>query len=216
MAQSNLTSLYADLQRLGQNGDYDRAIKVVNKILQEAPEDETAFRCKMVCYIQLGKFEEALTAIRKNAKLASSVIFEKAYCEYRLNRTNEALKTLDSAHKDDDRICELRGQVLYRLEKYDECFEIYRGLLKNTEDDFEEERETNLSAVMASMQLWGDTDVEDAGMREDTYELCYNSACLLLGKGLYVEAEKKLKKAEDVRPHDIILAKQTNIAYAGS
>ena len=33
-------------------------------------------------------------------------------------------------------------------------------------------------------------------MREDTYELCYNSACLLLGKGLYEEAEKKLKKAE--------------------
>ena len=38
--------------------------------------------------------------------------FEKAYCEYRLNRTNEALKTLDSADGSDDRICELRGQVV--------------------------------------------------------------------------------------------------------
>ena len=37
---------------------------------------------------------------------------------------------------------------------------------------------------------------EDAGMREDTYELCYNAACLLLGKGLYEEAEGKLKRAE--------------------
>ncbi|KAK2187665.1 hypothetical protein NP493_158g04070 [Ridgeia piscesae] len=198
MAQSILPGLFADLQRLGQNGQYDRAIKVVNKILQESPEDETAFTCKIVCFIQLGKFEEALAAIRKNAKLASCVVFEKAYCEYRLNRTNEALKTLDSSDKSDDRISELRGQVLYRLEKYDECFDIYRGLLKNTEDDFEEERETNLSAVMAAMQLWGGTDVEDAGMREDTYELCYNAACLLLGKGLYEEAEGKLKRAEEL------------------
>ena len=31
MAQLNLTSLFADLQRLGQNGHFDRAIKVVNK-----------------------------------------------------------------------------------------------------------------------------------------------------------------------------------------
>ena len=27
------------------------------------------------------------------------------------------------------------------------------------QDDFEEERETNLSAVMAAMQLWGGTDM---------------------------------------------------------
>ena len=33
-------------------------------------------------------------------------------------------------------------------------------------------------------------------MREDTYELCYNAACLLLGKGLYEEAEGRLKRAE--------------------
>ena len=39
-------------------------------VLQESPEDETAFTCKIVCFIQLGKFEEALAAIRKNAKLA--------------------------------------------------------------------------------------------------------------------------------------------------
>ena len=45
----------------------------------------------------------------------SCVVFEKAYCEYRLNRTNEALKTLDSSDKDDDRISELRGQVVSTL-----------------------------------------------------------------------------------------------------
>lgn len=33
-------------------------------------------------------------------------------------------------------------------------------------------------------------------MREDTYELCYNKACVLIKNGQYVEAEKKLKQCE--------------------
>lgn len=31
-----------------------------------------------------------------------------------------------------------------------------------------------------------------------TYELCYNSACLLISKQKYEEAEEKLKKAEEM------------------
>ncbi len=42
---------------------------------------------------------------------------------------------------------ELRAQVLYRLERYEECFSLYRELIRNTSDDFEMERLTNLSAV---------------------------------------------------------------------
>lgn len=33
-------------------------------------------------------------------------------------------------------------------------------------------------------------------LREHTFELTYNAACQLVGKGLYTEAEKKLKAAE--------------------
>lgn len=33
-------------------------------------------------------------------------------------------------------------------------------------------------------------------LREDTYELCYNKACLLVQSGQYSEAEKKLKQCE--------------------
>ena len=33
-------------------------------------------------------------------------------------------------------------------------------------------------------------------MREDTYELCYNSACLSLGQNDIETAQEKLKKAE--------------------
>lgn len=36
------------------------------------------------------------------------------------------------------------------------------------------------------------------GLREDTYELCYNSACALAGKAQYGEAEKKLRASEKI------------------
>lgn len=35
-------------------------------------------------------------------------------------------------------------------------------------------------------------------LREDTYELCYNSACALAGKAQYSEAEKKLRASETI------------------
>ena len=37
---------------------------------------------------------------------------------------------------------------------------------------------------------------DELGLREDTYELCYNSACLSLGENDIEAAEEKLKKAE--------------------
>jgi len=39
-------------------------------------------------------------------------LFEKAYCEYRLNRTEDALATIESAEKPDYRLQELHGQVV--------------------------------------------------------------------------------------------------------
>ncbi|CAG2065061.1 unnamed protein product, partial [Timema podura] len=116
------------------------------------------------------------------------LVFEKAYCQYRLNQPQEALKTLDlvltlslklkelkaqilyrlerfyrlnqpqEALKTLDlvltlslKLKELKAQILYRLERYEECFDVYRDIIKNSNDDYEEERETNLSAVIANM-----------------------------------------------------------------
>lgn len=48
---------------------------------------------------------------------------------------------------------------LYRTEQYGECFDVYRDLVKNTQDEFEEERETNFASVLAALQTWGLEDV---------------------------------------------------------
>lgn len=120
------------------------------------PEDATAAHCKAVCLIQTSKFQEAVQFIER-FKL-NDLVFEKAYSEYRLNVPEKALKTIDSANLPSPlppKLKELRAQVLYRLERFEECFEVYRDIIKNSDDDYDDERTTNLSAVVANLALQG-------------------------------------------------------------
>ena len=47
-----------------------------------------------------------------NHEFDRQLVFEKAYCEYRQNRPEEALKTIKSAEELDSRLKELLGQVV--------------------------------------------------------------------------------------------------------
>lgn len=42
----------------------------------------------------------------------SDLMFEKAYCQYRLNKVPESLKTLRNITEPDDKVKELLGQVV--------------------------------------------------------------------------------------------------------
>ena len=48
----------------------------------------------------------------------SALLFEKAYCEYRLNRTQEALATLRGGGDLDNRCKELLGQVVSLIREF--------------------------------------------------------------------------------------------------
>lgn len=154
-----------------------------------ASDDPTALHCKIVCLIQVSKFDEALKFIDKNKLLLP---FEKAYCEYRQQQPEKSLATIDTCNISPMPINlkELRAQVLYRLEQFDESLELYKDLMKNTSDDFDEERKTNLSAVAANVKD------EFPNLPEDTYEMCFNSSCNLSSRNKFSEAEKKLKLSE--------------------
>uniref|UniRef100_A0A7N6BDC4 Signal recognition particle subunit SRP72 n=1 Tax=Anabas testudineus TaxID=64144 RepID=A0A7N6BDC4_ANATE len=193
----SVASLWTEVNRCGQNGDYTRALKALTKILHENRDDVTALHCKIVCLIQNGSFKEALNVMNTHSKvLGSEVVFEKAYCEYRLNRVESALKTIEGAPEQTDKLKELYGQVLYRLERYNECKSVYTDLIRNSQDEYEEERKTNLAAVVAAMSQWESTPLEDLGLPDSTYELCYNAACTLIGQGQLTEAFNKLRQAE--------------------
>ncbi|XP_054887152.1 signal recognition particle subunit SRP72-like [Poeciliopsis prolifica] len=195
----SVASLWTEVNRCGQNGDYTRALKALSKILHENRDDVTALHCKIVCLVQNGSFKEALNVMNTHTKvLGSEVVFEKAYCEYRLNRVESALKTIENAPDQTDKLKELYGQVLYRLERYDECKTIYTNLIRNSQDEYEEERKTNLAAVVAAMSQWEKAPMEDLGLSESTYELCYNTACTLIGQGQLTEAFNTLRQAEEL------------------
>uniref|UniRef100_A0A3Q1GF18 Signal recognition particle subunit SRP72 n=1 Tax=Acanthochromis polyacanthus TaxID=80966 RepID=A0A3Q1GF18_9TELE len=196
---ASVASLWTEVNRCGQNGDFTRALKALTKILHENRDDVTALHCKVVCLIQNGSFKEALNVMNTHAKvLSSEVVFEKAYCEYRLNRVESSLKTIEGAPEQTDKLKELYGQVLYRLERYDECKSVYTDLIRNSQDEYEEERKTNLAAVVATMSQWEKAPMEDLGLPESTYELCYNAACALIGQGQLTEALNKLRQAEEL------------------
>uniref|UniRef100_A0A1A8G3P3 Signal recognition particle subunit SRP72 n=1 Tax=Nothobranchius korthausae TaxID=1143690 RepID=A0A1A8G3P3_9TELE len=194
-----VASLWTEVNRCGQSGDYTRALKALTKILHESRDDVTALHCKVVCLVQTGSFKEALNVMNTHSKLlGSDVVFEKAYCEYRLNRVESSLKTIESAPEQTDKLKELYGQVLYRLERYEECRSVYTDLIRNSQDEYEEERKTNLAAVVAAMSQWEKASMEDLGLPESTYELCYNTACALIGQGQLTEAFNKLRQAEEL------------------
>ncbi len=92
--------------------------------------EKKAFHCKVVALIHLDKFDEAYTSIERNPD-ASDLIFEKAYCEYRMNKLTEAYETLSKCKEMGNKEKELLAQVTYRLEKYEESYDAYRDLIKN-------------------------------------------------------------------------------------
>ncbi|KAK4871554.1 hypothetical protein RN001_015678 [Aquatica leii] len=193
--EKSISTAYVELHRFGQNGEYDRGLKVANRILQLSPQEEKAFHCKIVCLIHLSKFNEALQMIHKFQGLSKNLFFEKAYCQYRLNQNKEALATVEQVEELDYRLKELKAQILYRLESFNDALIMYQDIIKNTHDDYADERETNLTAVVTQLQE-SNVKTNVVSSRSDTYELCYNWACILIEKGQYSDAEKKLKLCE--------------------
>ncbi|XP_041976354.1 signal recognition particle subunit SRP72 [Aricia agestis] len=201
----NLVQAYVELNKFCQSGEYERALKSSGKILQIAPNEQKAFHCKVICFIQLHNFKEALSVLcnPKNAALASDLHFEKAYAQYRLNCPKDALETVDAAPELTPALKELRAQILYRLEQYQDCYNLYRDIVKNTTDDYEDERKANMAAVVANLaSLNQSSDLPQ--FEESTYELSYNTGTTLAMKGKYNEALPVLKRAEQTCSESVL------------
>lgn len=73
--------------------------------------------------------------------------------------------------------------------------------MKNSDDDYDEERRTNLSACVAALSFEEGRCPEkvDSSHDEATYELMYNKATTLTALGEYQKALTLLKKSEGNR-----------------
>uniref|UniRef100_H2ZNQ5 Signal recognition particle subunit SRP72 n=1 Tax=Ciona savignyi TaxID=51511 RepID=H2ZNQ5_CIOSA len=201
---TNMTVLYGELNKFINVSDYKQALKAANKIIhtKEGKEDTEAMHCKAVCMMQMSQFAEALKFIEgapeiKDAYPFSLLVFEKAYCQYRLLQTEDALDTINQVKSPDLRLLELKAQVLYKLGQYSASLALYKNLIKEFSDEFEEERMTNISAVHAALSAFDGVKTE-LGFKVESYEQLYNKGCWLLGHNRVVEAQKVLVQAEEV------------------
>lgn len=190
-----IKSFYTELSKIAPSQDWERILKTAKKILGLSVNEKKAFQTKIICLINLNKFDEALSSIERYND-ADDLYFEKAYCQYRLNSVDEAYATLSKCQNPGLKEKELMAQISYRLERFQEAYDTYRDIIKNADvdDEFEIERMTNLSAVVANLK--GSKDLDMSENEKKTFELCYNSACISISKGNYAEAQKKLEKAE--------------------
>ncbi|KAK8733404.1 hypothetical protein OTU49_006623 [Cherax quadricarinatus] len=193
--ESRLAGYYGELKKFIENNNYQKVIKVANKILADDPKEVKAWQCKIVALIHLDQFSDALNIANKS-KLTEQLAFEKAYCQYRLNQVSEAYDTICKAADVTPRVQELQAQILYRLERYSECYDVYREIIRTTSDDYDVERETNLTAVAVNCALDGTKEEDNIELDDSSYELLYNGACHLLAAGRVNEALTKLQAAE--------------------
>ena len=165
------------------------------------PNHSKAIHCKIVCLIQLNEFEEALKYIEnQNEEIRKNFHLEQAYCQYRLNNVEESLKCLNGKDVSDDLGAnELKAQTLYRIENFDDCYSSYVDLIKNSNDDYEDERMVNLAAVIVGLKnINSNIKYDLASISNSTYEVIYNKACALVAIEQYTKAIAKLQDAEMV------------------
>merc|ERR1719244_707417 len=197
--EQEISKLYKELAALRPSADFDpaqedyeKAIKVCNKLLNLDQNDKTAFHCKIVAMVQAGKFQDCLKQL-EISKFELDLKFEEAYCHYRMNDPRKALTLLDEYANPQVKHRELRAQVLYRLEQFEDCFSVYRDIIRSSDDDkYETERKTNLSAVTAQLADKSKMVVDEA----DTFEQRYNAGCNYASVGEFAKAEKILIQAE--------------------
>ena len=191
--------VYGNVYKCYMAGDFGKALSNAKKIGRHAKDDKVAQECIAVCLLQLDRFEECLEVIEKK-KLQTR--FEKAYCLYRLNKTDQSLKLLEKAENLETREKELLCQIYYRLEKFDECIEVYDDLIKNVHDEHDEERLCNYAAALAAREqnLHDKKFIRTApGLFADnssaSYEMFYNQACGYAACGDFDKAKTLLSKS---------------------
>ncbi|XP_062518352.1 signal recognition particle subunit SRP72-like [Corticium candelabrum] len=193
--------LYSQLQVCGKKGDYAKGFKIASQILGKSPDDAAAFHCKIVCLVQQSKFKDVLQLLKSHRKHSEELCLEKAYCHYRLNNLQEAKRLLESMTNRTSVHNELLGQVLYRLENYDSSLGFYKDLIRHSQDEYGDERRANMSAALVGQLSVSPDHWEEnvaSQLSTDTYELCYNRACMLLYQQHHTAAEEMLQKAEDL------------------
>ncbi len=201
--EAELSKLFSQLQLAGEDGDYEWGLEVAEQILQIVPDDPDALLCRLVSFIQLSEFEDGLKEINRLSKAAGNEVYlyEKAYCQYKLERYQHSLKTLSNLPPEEQssiRVLDLTAQIYYRLENYVKSAETFQ---KGRTCEDSQERSANMAAALSYCNSDTVTTLlSSLPVPEDTMEQCFNMATSILNvysdKDHLNEAELLLQKSE--------------------
>jgi len=158
--QANVSHLN-DLNKYLAVRDYRQVLKVSNKLLHTDGFrlNGKLSKVKAVALLKMNRFEEVVKFCEQsnNKELDKYLAFEKAYSLYKLFKNEEALNTINSAEDASPeaklKLDELKGQVLYRLDQFEDARNIYKNLMRETTDDYDQDRQVNLLACEAGISM---------------------------------------------------------------
>ncbi|KAJ4973784.1 hypothetical protein NE237_006958 [Protea cynaroides] len=197
-APAAIEDLFSSLNRHIQRSEYQLAVKVADQVLAINPGDEDALRCKIVALIKADNIDGALSTIQasEKAKLPIDYGFFKAYCLYRKNKLEEALDSLKSQENNSTTML-LESQILYRLGRMDACIDVYRKLQKFKIESLEINFVAGLILAGRASEVQGTMDALRV-KATSSFELAYNTACSLIDKKQYTDAEHHLLSARRI------------------
>jgi len=194
---ASVKQLCAALTDAEADGAYDKMLDAANKLIGLGPKNVPAHRCKLVALIKLGLFDEALKLIAEvPAKQLGDTAVEKSYILYRQNRNEESLAELEHVPEENPAAMELKAQLFYRMNRYQESYDTYKILCRDLVDDENEDlRRANLLAATTKLHESG-IEREPTTSELDTHEQLFNQACHLIACKRYDEAAKALQLAK--------------------
>ncbi|KAG5520705.1 hypothetical protein RHGRI_033329 [Rhododendron griersonianum] len=165
-------------------------------VLSIAPNDEDAIRCKIVALIKNDSIDEALATMEASRRIQIDLSFFKAYCLYKQNKLNEALEAL-KGQEGNSAIMLLQSQILFRMGKMDASLDIYQKLQKSKIESLEINLVAGLVTAGRASEVQGVLEALRV-KATSSFELAYNTACSLIERNKYSDAEQLLLSARRI------------------
>jgi len=211
-ASEQLEATVAAVKRHFDREEYEQALPLCVKALDiksSAPlvrkSHSAMVSCRVFALLSLSRWNDAYQVCEKFKDGQEAFGFERAYCLYRMNRSQEALDTLATVAKkgsdDDDgaKLERLEAQVRYRMGDYEACARTYEKLYKSDQED------VGLLVNALASHVSGDSPHEALTLSADhetylesSYEMCFNLACALIDEGRLDDAEARLQDAKGI------------------
>lgn len=189
---------------------YDKAIEILNKALEIAPNNDRALILQGCALNFLEKYEKARESLSKASQInpeAGGLWNNLGISFFYLKQYKESIESFDKALKIHPDSCELwhfRGRALEFLDKHEEARICYNKALE-IKPDYDQALFSRAEIYSHLNKYQEALDDYEAGMKlqSDSHEVSYILGAISLLKSNYIEACKYLQNAIQGIPHNL-------------